>query len=79
MPTFFGGPARVLAAKAHGLDLLVLDAAHLYDRPGGALYRYRRGRLARQPRTLFAALSWVAAEIAGGALSEMAARHPARP
>lgn len=31
----FGGPARLLAAKAHGLDLFVIDAPHLYDRPGG--------------------------------------------
>src|SRR5450631_3402155 len=31
----FGGPARVLAATAAGLDLFVLDAPHLYDRPGG--------------------------------------------
>lgn len=31
----FGGPARLLAARAHGLDLFVIDAPHLYDRPGG--------------------------------------------
>ncbi len=31
----FGGPARVLAASVAGLDLLVLDAPHLYARPGG--------------------------------------------
>ena len=33
-PDLFGGPARVLAAKAAGLDLLILDAPHLYDRAG---------------------------------------------
>jgi starch synthase len=33
-PAFFGGSARLLAATAAGLDLLVLDAPHLYDRPG---------------------------------------------
>ena len=29
-----GGPARLFAAHAAGLDLLVLDAPHLYARPG---------------------------------------------
>lgn len=35
VPDLFGGPARLLAARAAGLDLLLLDAPHLYDRPGG--------------------------------------------
>src|SRR5215510_6623556 len=30
----FGGPTSLVAAKAAGLDLLVLDAPHLYRRPG---------------------------------------------
>ncbi len=30
----FGGPARILAGKAAGLDLFAIDAPHLYDRPG---------------------------------------------
>ncbi|RUT35071.1 glycogen synthase GlgA [Arsenicitalea aurantiaca] len=30
----FGGPARILAGHAGGLDLIVIDAPHLYDRPG---------------------------------------------
>ena len=29
-----GGSAQLLAAEAHGLDLFVLDAPHLYARPG---------------------------------------------
>ncbi len=29
-----GGPARLIAASAAGLDLLLLDAPHLFDRPG---------------------------------------------
>jgi starch synthase len=33
-PDFFGGPVRLLAAHAKGLELLVLDAPHLFDRPG---------------------------------------------
>ncbi|MBB3771774.1 starch synthase [Angulomicrobium tetraedrale] len=31
----FGGPARLLAAEAAGLKLFVIEAGHLYDRPGG--------------------------------------------
>ncbi len=34
-PDWFGGPARLLRGQAAGLDLLVLDAPHLYARPGG--------------------------------------------
>ena len=30
----FGGPARLLWGRAKGLDLLVVDAPHLYARPG---------------------------------------------
>lgn len=33
-PDFFDGHARLLAAQAEGLDLIALDAPHLYDRPG---------------------------------------------
>ncbi|HQT37837.1 MAG TPA: glycogen synthase GlgA [Acidocella sp.] len=32
--TLFSGSARILTATAHGLDLFVLDAPHLYDRSG---------------------------------------------
>ena len=31
---FFGGEMRILAARARGLAVFVLDAPHLYDRPG---------------------------------------------
>ena len=63
----FGGPARLLAAEAAGLDLLILDAPHLYARPGGP-YTNPQGRdWADNPRR-FAALSWAAAEIGRGAL-----------
>src|ERR1700761_6831952 len=30
----FGGPARIVAGNAVGLDLFAIDAPHLYDRPG---------------------------------------------
>lgn len=33
-PALFGGRARLLSARASGLDLFILDAPHLFDRPG---------------------------------------------
>ncbi len=63
----FGGPARVLAAQVAGLDLLVLDAPHLYDRPGGP-YWDPHGQDWWDNPTRFAALSRVAADIGLGAL-----------
>ncbi|MBL6453738.1 glycogen synthase GlgA [Belnapia sp. T6] len=33
-PDLFGGPARLLRGRAAGLDLLALEAPHLFDRPG---------------------------------------------
>jgi starch synthase len=58
----FGAPARVVAGQIAGLDLLLLDAPHLYDRDGGP-YSDTRGDFADNPQR-FAALSWVAARIA---------------
>ncbi|MBC7047222.1 starch synthase, partial [Salmonella enterica subsp. enterica serovar Heidelberg] len=34
LPNFFGGNARLLGGSHGALDLFVLDAPHLYDRPG---------------------------------------------
>ncbi|MSU88683.1 glycogen synthase GlgA [Rhodobacteraceae bacterium 2CG4] len=65
----FGGPARLLAARAAGLDLLVLDAPHLYDRDG-TIYLTPTGFDWPDNPERFAALSMVAAEIAGGALPD---------
>jgi starch synthase len=31
----FDGPARLIAGRFAGLDLIVIDAPHLYDRAGG--------------------------------------------
>jgi len=63
----FGGPARVLAARVAGLDLLVLDAPHLYDRPGGP-YVDASGQDWWDNPVRFAALSRMAADIGLGAL-----------
>jgi starch synthase len=64
----FGGPARLLQTNAAGdLDLLLLDAPHLYDRPGGP-YQSPDGIDWPDNAKRFAALAWAAREIAFGAL-----------
>lgn len=66
----FGGPARLLAAEHAGLDLLVIDAPHLYDRDGGP-YVGPAGTDWPDNAYRFAALGLVAADVARGA-----AGHP---
>lgn len=61
-PALFGGKGRVLAGRREGIDLLLLDAPHLYDRDGGP-YSGPGGDWADNPQR-FAALSWVAAALA---------------
>ena len=63
----FGGPARLLAGKARGLDLFVLDAPHLYDRPGNP-YLGPDGRDWPDNAFRFAALARVAADLGRGLL-----------
>jgi starch synthase len=63
----FGGPARVLAGKAGGLDLFVLDAPHLFDRPGNP-YLGPDGLDWPDNALRFAALARVGADIGKGAL-----------
>ena len=60
-----GGPARVLAAHAAGLDLFVLDAPHLYARPGNP-YLGPDGEPWHDNALRFAALAECAASIARG-------------
>ena len=64
----FGGPARLLAAKHDGLDLLVLDAPHRFDRPGGP-YVGQDGRDYPDNPLRFAALARAAADVGLGALT----------
>ena len=66
-PSLQGGTASVLAAQVAGLDLLVLDAPHLFDRPGGP-YGDMTGADWPDNWRRFAALSQVGAEIAAGAV-----------
>lgn len=63
----FGARAAVHMVKAGGLDLLVLDAPHLYNRPGGP-YGDAGGRDWPDNWKRFAALSRVGADIGAGAL-----------
>ncbi|WGH78728.1 glycogen synthase GlgA [Jannaschia ovalis] len=63
----FGGPGRVLAASHAGLDLLVLDAPHLFDREG-SIYLGPNGSDWPDNPARYAALCWVAARIAGEGL-----------
>jgi starch synthase len=67
LPDLFDGPARVLKSKVDGLDLLVIDAPHLYDRPGGP-YGDAEGRDWADNAIRFAALGAVAATIGRGAI-----------
>ncbi|CAM3389978.1 glycogen synthase GlgA [Paracoccus nototheniae] len=59
----FGGPAILLQAHAAGLDLLVIDAPHLFGRPGSP-YQGPDGRDWPDNPERFAALSWVGAHVA---------------
>jgi len=59
----FGGPARVVAASAEGLDLLLLDAPHLFHRKG-TLYLDEAGRDHPDNHLRFGALSLAGAHVA---------------
>jgi starch synthase len=63
----FGGPARVLAGAAAGLDLFAIDAPHLYDRPGNP-YLGPGGVDWPDNARRFAALARVGADIGLGAI-----------
>ncbi len=65
----FGGPARVVAGKAAGMEILALDAQHLFNRPGNP-YAGPDGKDWPDNPRRFAALSRVAADVALGAVSD---------
>ncbi len=58
----FGGPGRVMLGKAAGVEVLALDAPHLFAREGGP-YSDAAGDFGDNPER-FAALCWVASELA---------------
>jgi len=69
LPMLMGGPAVVRRGTAAGLDLLVLDAPALFDRPGNP-YLGPDGRDWADNAIRFAALARVAADIARGAVAD---------
>ncbi len=69
VPELFGGTGRVRAVARPDLPLYVLEAPHLYDRPG-SLYLTPEGGDWPDNAERFAALSWVAARIGSGALAD---------
>jgi starch synthase len=64
----FGGVARVLATRYESIDLFVLDAPHLFDRPGNP-YLGPNGLDWTDNAQRFAALSRVGADIGRGAVA----------
>ena len=65
----FGGSARVVSVQAQGLDLLLLEAAHLYDRPGN-IYLGPDGQDWPDNDVRFAGLSFAGAQIAQQGLGD---------
>ena len=61
--SLFGGKASLRGCKVAGLDLMVLDAPHLYDRDGG-IYNDPEGQDWPDNPERFAALSYAGAAIA---------------
>lgn len=66
---FFGGPVRLLSGASGELDLFVLDAPHLFARPGNP-YLSADGVDWPDNGIRFAALSRIAADIGLGAIPE---------
>jgi starch synthase len=64
-PDLLGQPARLVAARAAGLELLVLDCPPLFDRPGGP-YITPEGRDWPDNDLRFAALCLAAARVCAG-------------
>ncbi len=71
LPDFRGGPARVLSGASAGIDLLVLDAPHLFDRPGNP-YSAPDGTDWPDNAIRFAALGRIAADIGQGSIPAFA-------
>jgi starch synthase len=67
LPHFFGGEARLLGTTSGELGLFVLDAPHLFARPGNP-YLTREGVDWPDNALRFAALSRIAADIGLGAV-----------
>lgn len=64
----FGGPARLVRGRAHGLDIVAVDAPHLYARPGNP-YLGPDGKDWPDNAQRFAALARAATDLAAGRAS----------
>ncbi len=71
-PDLFGGPARLVGGRGAGLDLLAIDAPHLFARAGNP-YTGPDGRDWPDNALRFAALGQVAARLGQGLLPDF---HP---
>ena len=69
LPDLFGGAGKILGVTAGGLDLLILDAPHLFARDGSP-YLGPDGRDWPDNPERFAALSWAAMAIARDGLDD---------
>jgi len=67
LPDLMGGPAELLATEVSGAEVLLIEAPHLYARPGGP-YLDPAGLDWADNHLRFAALCWVAREIGLGRL-----------
>ena len=67
LPNLHGGPARVLSGSCVGIDLFVLDAPHLFARPGNP-YSSPDGADWPDNAIRFASLGRVAADIGRGSI-----------
>ncbi|MDB5623515.1 MAG: glgA [Devosia sp.] len=65
VPALFGGPARLLAGRVAGLDVIIIDAPHLYGRDGN-IYAGADGWDWPDNWQRFAALGWIAGELGMG-------------
>ncbi len=71
LPKLFGGTGTLTAGRtADGLEVLLLEAPHLYTRTGGGPYLDADGNDWPDNYLRFGALSWVGAEIAMGRLGD---------
>jgi starch synthase len=68
-PDYFGGPAELVGGRAGGLDIIALNAPHLFDRPGNPYLGPDRKDWPDNWRR-FAALSFAAYQIGDGAAGE---------
>ena len=71
LPDLFGGPAHLVAGRVHGLELVAIDAPHLYARPGNP-YHGPDGKDWPDNAMRFGALSLVAARLGTGEVGGIA-------